>query len=155
MTAVRVGLVTAAAIVFQALDAGADDVTLSTSRPCYAPGETVAFVLANSLESTIFMPHSPVWDVFETATGSQVAPAFVYDTIVALDGHGSATDTWNQRDYDGNAVNAGEYRVEVRYSASWRPWVLTTIVATFEISGSCPTTAVDRMQWGRFKGLFR
>lgn len=155
MTAVRVGLVVAAAIVFQALDAGADDVTLSTSRPCYAPGETVSFVLANALESTIFMPHWPVWAVFEAATGSPVAPAVAYDFIVSLDGHGSATDTWNQRDYDGNAVNAGEYRVEVRYSASWRPWVLTTIVATFEISGSCPTTAVDRVQWGRFKGRFR
>lgn len=155
MIAARARLMVAAGLLLHAIDAGAQDVTLSTSSPCYAPGESISFVLTNSRDATIYMPHVPVWDVFQTATGSYVAPAFVFDVILSLDSHGSATDSWNQRHYDGHMAGEGEYRIEVAYSVRFNPWVLTTTATTFEISGSCPTTGVEGIQWHRFKNLFR
>lgn len=101
------------------------------------------------------MPHIPVWAVFQTATDSCIAPAAAFDVIVSLDSHGSATDSWNQRRYDGHVVGDGEYRIEVAYSVRFNPWVLTTTATTFEISGNCPTTGVEGIQWHRFKNLFR
>lgn len=155
MTTIRAGLIVAAGLLLHAFDAGAQDVTLATSSPCYAPGETVSFSLTNSRDAAIYMSHSPVWDLFETATGSYVAPSPIFHTVVSFDGHRSATYTWNQRNYEGIAVGEGEYRVEVAYSVLFNPWVSTTIATTFEISGSCHTTGVDHIRWDRFKNLFR
>lgn len=138
-----------------AFNAAAQDVTLSTSGPCYAPGETISFILMNNRDSAIYMLHSPVWDVFESATGAYVAPSPIFPSIVEFDGRRSATYTWNQRDYDDHPVGVGEYRVEVQYSARFNPWNSTTVAATFEIGRSCPTTDTDQTDWDHFKSLFR
>lgn len=147
-----VGLVTA--LFVHAVPTRADDVTLVTSSGCYELGDTVSFTLTNNLDSTIYMPRSPVWTIYESASDSLVYPSVVLWIIVPLSGNSDATYTWPQTDHHGNAVAAGTYWVEVRYSPQMEPWVVSTVADTFDIKASCPSTAVDPATWGSIKRLF-
>lgn len=135
--------------------AGADDVTLSTSGPCYPPGVAVSFVLTNEGESPIDMPHFPVWDIVEDDTNEHVFPWVAFDMIVPLAAGSSATYQWMQGGRDGCQVADGAYRVVIRFRRRSGPWVLTSVSATFEIDENCPPVGVDRADWGKVKRRYR
>jgi hypothetical protein len=133
----------------------AEDVVLAVSRPCFAPADTVAFTLSNHRPANILMPYSPPWDIFETATNTHVAPLIHFTSVVELGGGSSATFTWLQNDHDGNQVPAGEYRIEVRYTLQYDPWILIPVSSTFEIRADCSPTMTNRRPWGGIRDLFR
>ena len=137
-----------------ATPARAQDVLLSTSRPCYAPGDTVSFTLTNHRPSSIFMPDSPPWDVFD-ATGFQVAPLIHFTVVIELRGGTAVTYSWLQNDHDGNQVHSGAYRVEVAYSPQMNPWNPMLLSMPFVIEERCSATAAASVPWSQIKGLYR
>ena len=94
---------------FQAAS-GQGTVTLEASSDCYAVGDTVRFTLMNGSDSTIYMPHSPVWSVWDASADTLVFPALVLWIIVGLGPDSSATYQWPQIDYHLNQVSQGPYR---------------------------------------------
>ena len=143
------------AVVAFAQPAPAGEVTLTALQDCYEPGDTVSFTLANDRDSTIYMPHDPVWTIYDNIADTLVYPSLVLWVIVSLPGDSSATYTWNQDDYHFNPVPAGTYRVDISYSPQMDPWSLSTVSDTFDLKSDCPSTASDRGTWGEVKRLFR
>jgi hypothetical protein len=152
--AVMMVLAVVSTVQFHAMQTRAQDVLLSTSRPCYAPGDTVSFTLSNQRSSSIFMPYSPAWDVFD-ATGFQVAPLIHFTVVIELPGETTVTYAWLQNDHDGNQVHSGAYRVEVAYSPQMNPWNPMLLSMAFVIDESCSATAAAPVPWSQIKGLYR
>lgn len=127
-----------------------NEITLNTSKTCYASGDTVAFTLTNASDSVLWMPHLPVWSIHDVSADSLVYPLFVYWMYVSLDTSASATYKWDQRDYHGTQVSAGSYLVEVGGTLGMLgPGV--SVADTFDIggaSGAVPET------WGRVKSFW-
>lgn len=137
---------------FQAAS-GQGTVTLEASSDCYAVGDTVRFTLMNGSDSTIYMPHSPVWSVWDASADTLVFPALVLWIIVGLGPDSSATYQWPQIDYHLNQVSQGPYRVEVTYSPQMSPWnPNSTVTDSFYVGGA---SATEPSTWGRIKSLYR
>jgi hypothetical protein len=127
------------------------EVTLQTSAGCYAVGDSVRFTLSNGLDSTIYFTHLPVWSIWDDAADTLVFPLFVFWVITGLGPDSSATYAWDQRDYGGNQVAAGTYRVEVDYNLG-QPGTGATVADTFLIGGQSPTQLTS---WGAIKSMWR
>ena len=128
-------------------------VTLDASSDCYAVGDTVRFTLANGLDSTIYMPYSPVWSVWCATGDTLVFPNLVYWVTVPLGPDTSETYTWPQIDYHLNQVSQGPYWVEVTYSPQLVPWNPSfTVTDSFYVGGA---SAAEPSTWGSIKALCR
>ncbi len=128
-------------------------VTLEVSQDCYVVGDTVSFTLTNNLDSTIYMPHSPVWSIWDTAADSLVYPYNVFWLITSLGPDSSETFKWPQIDYHLNQVGQGPYRVQVTYSPSLEPWNPNfTVQDSFYVGGA---SAADAGTWGSIKAMYR
>ncbi len=128
-------------------------VTLEASSDCYAVGDTVRFTLTNNRDSTIYMPHSPVWSVWDASGDTLVYPASVWWVIVPLGPDSSETYKWPQIDYHFNQVGEGPYWVEVTYSPRMVPWNPNfTVTDSFYVGGASTT---EPGTWGSIKSLYR
>ena len=128
-------------------------VTLEASASCYAVGDTVAFTLANDRDSTIWMPHDPVWSIWDTSADTLIYPYYVFWVIVSLGPDSSATYQWPQIDYHFNQVAQGNYAVNVGYSKRLEPWNAgNTVTDTFYIGGA---SMVEPGTWSGIKALYR
>ncbi len=128
-------------------------VTLNASQSCYAVGDTVAFTLYNGRDSTIYMPHDPVWSVWDATADTLVFPSTVFWVIVPLGPDSSATYLWPQIDYHLNQVSAGNYAVDVGYSKRMDPWDAShTVTDTFYIGGA---SRIEPGTWSSIKALYR
>ena len=139
-------------IGFQAAS-GQGTVTLEASSDCYAVGDTVRFTLTNNTDSTIQMPHSPVWSVWDASGDTLVYPALVFWVTVPLGPDSSETYQWPQIDYHLNQVSQGPYWVEVTYSPQlvhWNPNF--TVTDSFYVGGA---SATEQSTWGSIKSLYR
>lgn len=148
-------LMFAAAIVFAGFGGASADgtVTLLASDDCYAVGDTVSFTLTNDLDSAIYMPHLPVWSVWDAGADSVVYPQDVFWVVVSLPGDSSATYEWPQTDYHQNQVSQGLYRVKVTYSPTLEPWNPSfTVQDSFYVGGA---SDVEARTWGKIKSLYR
>jgi hypothetical protein len=123
------------------------EITLNTSRACYASGDTVAFTLTNNSDSVFWVSHLPVWSIRDVAADSLVYPLFVYWVFVSLDTNQSATYQWNQRDYHGTQVPAGTYLVRVSGTLG-KLGQAVTVADTFDIGGASQTVPDS---WGSVK----
>jgi len=135
--------------------AAAGEVTLESTLDCYEVGDTVSFTLTNGLDSTIHMPHSPVWAVFDLAADTLIYPSLVLWVIVPLGPDSSETYVWDQKDYFFTQVDTGRYEVRVSYSEQLDPWELNALADTFAIQEECPSTGTNETTWGSLKALFR
>lgn len=148
-------VIVAVAIVligFQAAS-GQGTVTLEASSDCYAVGDTVRFTLTNNRDSTIYMPCSPVWSVWDASADTLVYPALVLWVIVPLGPDSSETYQWPQIDYHFNQVSQGSYWVEVTYSPQMVPWNPNfTVTDSFYVGGA---SATELSTWGSIKSLYR
>lgn len=130
-----------------------DSVTLVTSEDCYVVGDTVSFTLTNNRDSTIYMPHSPVWSIWDATGDTLVYPASVFWIVVPLGADSSETYRWPQIDYHLNQVPQGPYWVEVTYSPQLEPWnPAFTVTDSFYVGGA---TATEYGTWGRIKSIYR
>ena len=128
-------------------------VTLEASSDCYAVGDTVRFTLTNGLDSTIYMPHSPVWSVWDATGDTLVFPNLVYWITVPLGPDSSETYKRPQIDYHLNQVSQGPYWVEVTYSPQLEPWNPNfTVTDSFYVGGA---SAAEPSTWGSIKSLYR
>jgi len=146
---------TALSLLLPAGAAGGDEVTLESAFDCYEAGDTVSFTLTNDRDSTIYMPHSPVWVVYDLSADTLVFPLNVFWVIVPLGPDSSETYVWDQKDYLSTQVDTGEYVVRVSYSERMEPWELNALADTFAIREDCPSTATWETTWGSLKSLFR
>jgi hypothetical protein len=130
-----------------------DSVTLEASESCYAVGDTVAFTLTNNRDSTIYMPCSPEWSIWDTSADTLIYPNTVFWVIVPLGPDSSETYKWPQFDYHLNQVSQGTYAVNITYSPQLVPWDPSyTVTDTFYIGGA---SAVEPGTWGGIKRLFK
>lgn len=128
-------------------------VTLVASDDCYVVGDTVSFTLSNGLDSTIYMPHSPVWSVWDATADTLIFPGSVFWVVVALGADSSETYKWPQIDYHLNQVGQGPYRVEVTYSPTLEPWnPNVTVQDSFYVGGA---SDVEVGTWGSIKSMYR
>ena len=128
-------------------------VTLEASEDCYVVGDTVSFTLTNGLDSTIHMPHSPVWSVWCATGDTVVYPNIVFWVIVPLGPDSSETYKWPQTDYHLNQVAQGPYWVEVTYSPQLVPWNPSyTVTDSFYVGGA---SATEQGTWGSIKSLYK
>jgi hypothetical protein len=147
--------VIAAALVAAGFSAAsaAGTVTLVASDDCYAVGDTVSFTLANGRDSTIYMPHSPVWSIWDAAADTLVYPSIVLWVIVSLGPDSSETYKWPQIDYHFNQVSQGSYLVTVTYSPTLEPWNPNfTVQDSFYVGGA---STVEAGTWGSIKSMYR
>jgi hypothetical protein len=145
--------VVAAALAGAATVAAQGSVTLETSDYCYTVGDTVSMTLTNNRASRIYMPHSPVWSIWDVSADTLIYPSTVFWIIVPLGPDSSETYKWPQIDYHLNQVSQGSYWVEVGYSNQMEPWdPSNTVTDTFYIGGASNT---DRGTWGGIKALYR
>jgi hypothetical protein len=143
----------AAALAGFAMASAQDSVILETSEYCYTVGDTVSFTLTNNRDSTIHIPHSPEWSVWDASGDTLIFPSTVFWVIVSLPADSSDTYYWPQIDYHLNQVAQGTYWVEVTYSPQLVPWDPSfTVTDTFYIGGA---SATDLSTWGNIKGLYR
>ena len=98
-------MVLAAMIAVAAAASAQDSVTLETSEYCYTVGDTVSFTLTNNRDSTIYMPHSPVWSIWDVSADTLIFPSPVFWIIVPLGPDSSETYDWPQIDYHLNQVS--------------------------------------------------
>jgi len=139
------------AVCFTAVAQGS--VTLETSEACYAVGDTVSFTLYNGRDSTIYMPHDPVWSVWDASADTLIYPQFVLWVSVPLGPDSSLTYDWPQIDYHLNQVSQGNYAVSVGYSKRMSPWDAShTVTDTFYIGGA---SRVEPGTWSGIKALYR
>lgn len=148
-------LLTAGAIILAGFGAASASgtVTLVASDDCYVVSDTVSFTLTNGLDSTIYMPHSPVWSIWDAGADTLIFPASVFWVVVPLGPDSSETYKWPQIDYHLNQVSQGPYRVEVTYSPTLEPWNPNfTVQDSFYVGGA---SAVEVGTWGSIKSLYR
>jgi hypothetical protein len=146
-------MVLAAMLAVVAAACAQDSVTLETSEYCYTVGDTVSFTLTNNRDSTIYMPHSPVWSIWDVSADTLVYPSTVFWVIVPLGPDSSETYTWPQIDYHFNQVSQGNYSVEVGYSPQMVPWDPSyTVTDTFYVGGA---SALELGTWGGIKALYK
>jgi hypothetical protein len=128
-------------------------VTLVASEDCYVVGDTVSFTLTNGLDSTIYMPHSPVWSVWDAAADTVVYPYIVLWVIVPFGPDSSETFNWPQVDYHLNQVGQGPYEVKVTYSPTLVPWnPAFTVQDSFYVGGA---SDIEEGTWGSIKSMYR
>jgi hypothetical protein len=150
LSLVGLAILTVGMLAFETASA---DVTLETSMECYAVGDTVYFTLDNQRDSTIYMPCSPPWSVWDASADTLVFPGTVFWVIVGLGPDSSETYGWSQIDYHLNQIAQGTYWVEITYSRRLDPWnAAFTVADTFYVGGA---SAVDVSTWGRIKGMYR
>ena len=146
-------MVLATMIAMAAAASAQDSVTLETSEYCYTVGDTVSFTLTNNRDSTIYMPHSPVWSIWDVSADTLIFPSPVFWIIVPLGPDSSETYDWPQIDYHLNQVSQGSYAVEVGYSPQLEPWDPSyTVTDTFYVGGASP---VELGTWGGIKALYK
>jgi hypothetical protein len=128
-------------------------VTLEASSDCYAVGDTVRFTLTNNTDSTIYMPYSPVWSVWDASADTLVYPYLVFWVTVPLGPDSSETYLWPQFDYHLNQVSQGPYWVEVTYSPQLVPWnPNSTVIDSFYVGGA---SATEPGTWGSIKSMYK
>lgn len=139
--------------IFSSAVSAQGEVTLDASRSCYAVGDTVAFTLYNGRDSTIYMPHDPVWTIWDASADTLVFPSAVFWVIVPLGPDTSATYHWTQIDYHLNQVSAGSYAVSVTFSRRMEPWDAShTVTDTFYVGGA---SVEEQGTWSSIKALYR
>jgi hypothetical protein len=116
-------------------------------------GDTVDFTLANGRDSTIWMPHDPVWSIWDATADTLIYPYYVLWVIVSLGPDSSVTYQWPQIDYHLNQVSQGNYAVNIGYSKRMNPWDAShTVTDTFYIGGP---SRVEPGTWSSIKALYR
>jgi hypothetical protein len=148
-------VIMAVAVVLVGFEAASaqDTVTLVTSDDCYVVGDTVSFTLTNNLDSTIYMPHSPVWSIWDATGDTLVYPSTVFWVVVPFGADSSETYKWPQIDYHLNQVPQGPYWVEVTYSPQLEPWnPAFTVTDSFYVGGASVT---EQGTWGSIKSMYR
>jgi hypothetical protein len=126
------------------------DVTLTMSKPSYALGEEVSFVLANDTKWTIVLSYGPGWSISDSLT--HFAPCSVVPIMWDFLPGWTDRFEWDQRDcFDGTQVPAGRYRVIIGYQCDECP-VYSNVLETWFTIG---TVAVEPTSWGRIKAILR
>ena len=98
---------------------------LYTNKFIYHKGETVAYTLYNMGDSWITLGGPPMGEILKFYfAGSQWQRVYpeLWNMMLRWVGPGSSeTETWNQRDINGDQVPSGIYRVDAWYTESSPP----------------------------------
>jgi hypothetical protein len=129
----------------------ADPYTLECTAEEYALGDSVLFRWTNNTDSSLVAGNTPPYLIFDVDTEENV-----YGGQLPLEywlPPQSYVDLfWDQRDWEGNPVGPGEYRVEIGFTFNGNPPPGDVVEDWFEIVDPTP---VRPGSWGRVRSLFR
>jgi len=145
-------------LLFPAMDrclADEYNVTLVCSADLYALGDSVFFVWCNDTDSTVVATYHPPYEIYEELSGE-----LVYSGELPWEFHlppnESAYLSWDQRDFWGEQVPPGAYRVHISFIFNDNPpppWYSVDdwfgVLDTASVPGDDPT--VSEISWGRLK----
>lgn len=133
----------------------ADEVTLETSKNCYAVGETVYFTVTNGLSDWIAFIHDPIYEIRDS-TGTEIFPVMHGEWLVYFEPGHAETFSWTQEHAGGWQVPEGRYHI----TATWfidggGPFLQGVLADTLWIMQTSGVEPANCLPWGRIKALFK
>ncbi|MDM7914480.1 MAG: hypothetical protein ACE15D_15140 [Candidatus Eisenbacteria bacterium] len=130
--------------------------SLECSADTYALGDSVLFRWTNNTDSSLVASYQPPFDIHDMATGELVY-AGELPTEYWLGPHQYVDLVWDQRDWFGNLVPPGDYRVSIWFTFNGNPPPPSDEVEDFfEILAPTPVDpARPARSWGRLRGSYR
>ncbi len=92
---------------------GQSQVTITTDKKTYNPGEIVDITIKNTGTEPLTFPNSILGLTIENAHTREKYPLFAAQVITVLDSDGAKSIKWDQKDSSGQQVRPGNYTASV------------------------------------------
>ncbi len=81
---------------------------------CFERGEEITIILKNTGSKPLTLPNTAPWIIYRIYNTTPVYQPIAAQVLVKLNPNETIKWTWDQRDYNGNTVDVGLYKVVIR-----------------------------------------